>query len=146
MARQPEPVQISKTLLTDPGSRSHDPFGRVRRLPAQQFTDVGARDDHPVIDVEGVACDPGLVRQIGGRFARGDAQLDHPAHGFPLRCEQASIEPWLELIGGKMQRVQNEISSLIDGIGGAMPIYEPGLVEAARGVAQPVADGFQTVE
>src|SRR5438105_1335627 len=108
-------------------------------LPAQQLADVGARHDDPLVDVERVAPDPGLVCQIRRGLARCDARLDHLAHGIALGCQQAGLEPGVELIDRQVQRVQNEVCGLVESIGGTMAVYEPRRIEAAYGIAQPVA-------
>ena len=120
--------------------------GGCLHLPAQQLADIGARHDDPLVDVERMAPDPGLVRQIGRGLARGDAPFDDLAHGGPLGRQQPRIEPGVELIDRQMQRVQDEIGGLVEGIGGAVAVHEPGRVEAAYGIAQPVPDGDELVE
>ena len=61
------------------------------------------------------------------------------SHGLPFAQPEDGIQPGLELIDRQMQRMQDEISRLVERRGGAMAIYEPGCVEAADGITQPVA-------
>ena len=65
---------------------------------AQQFADIGARHNGSLVDKEGVPLDPGLLRDIGGRLARGDAHFDGLAQGLALLRQQAGVEPGVELV------------------------------------------------
>ena len=139
MARQPEPVQRSRTLLTGPGSKSQIPFAlRLGHLPAQELADVGAGDDDALVDIESMALNPSLVGEVGGWLARGDALVDDFPHCPTLRHQEAGIEPGIELIDRQMKSVQNEISGLVERITSTVAIGETGRTEMADRVAQPI--------
>ena len=89
--------------------------------------------------IEGMPLDPGLVREIGGRLARGDARFDDLAQGLALRRQQTGIEPGVELIDRQVQRMENEIGGFVERIAGAVAIDEAGRAEPAHGITQPVA-------
>ena len=73
--------------------------------------------------------DPGLVRQIGGGLARGDARFDDLLQGLALGRQQAGVEPGIELIDRQVQGMQNEIGGFVERIAGAVAINETGRAE-----------------
>src|SRR5262249_3871925 len=60
-------------------------------------------------------------------------------------AQEPSLEPGIELIDGQVQRMQDEIGCLIERVGSAMAIDQLLRVEAAHGIAQPIANGQQLV-
>jgi hypothetical protein len=116
---------------------------RLRRntfqIAGQKLADIRAWHDHPLVDIEGLPLNPGLIGEVGCGLARGDAPLDDLLHGLPFRGQKVTIQPRFELIDRQMQRVQDEECCLVERRCGAMSINQPGCVEAADGETQPVA-------
>src|SRR5262249_30266701 len=95
--------------------------------------------------VKRVCADPGLVCQIGRRLARFYPRFDDLAQRLALAAQEPSLEPGIELIDGQVQRMQDEISCLIERVGSAMAIDQLLRVEAAHGIAQQIANGQQLI-
>src|SRR4029077_15356107 len=55
---------------------------RAAEMRVQQFADEGTRYDHALVDIERQAAHVGLVDEIGGGLARGDAAAQ-PGEGGP---------------------------------------------------------------
>ena len=89
-----------------------------RESVRQQLGDERARDEHALVDVEAEFAEPRLVRQIRGRHAFVDAPREQRAELAALGLRQLRIEERLEAIERQMQRVQQQVRSLVVRVGG----------------------------
>ncbi len=108
-------------------------------IAGQEFADIRARHDHPLVDIERLPLDPSLIGEVGCGLARGDAPLDDLLQGLPFAHQKAAIHPRLELVWRQMQRMQDEKCRLVERRRGAMAIDQPGCIETTDGETQPVA-------
>src|SRR5262249_59006032 len=103
--------------------------------------EVGGGQDDALVEIKRGPADPGLVCQIGGRLTRFYPRFDDLAQGLALASQEPCFEPGIELIDGQIERMQDEIGRLIERVGGAVAIDQWLRVEAAHGIAQPIAHG-----
>ena len=120
------------------GLRVFDPG---REAVFEQFGEIGTRHDHARIDMEAELAEPGFVQQVGRRQAMHHALLQAFQQRVALAAGKACIEKRLQRVARQMQGGKHDPDRLIPGIVGAVAKMQAGLVEAADGPAQPVADG-----
>ena len=70
-----------------------------------------------------------------------DALIDDLSQRLPFSGQKTAIQPRLELIDRQMQRMQDKECRLVECRGRAVTVNQPGRVEAADGISQPVAHG-----
>ena len=114
--------------------------GAREEVAGQQFADIGARHDHPFVDMEGDAADIGAAEEIGRRLARRDACLDQIGEALALGQDEPGVEERIELVDRKLQGLEHDEGRLVEGIGRAVAIDEAGSVETADREAEEVAD------
>ena len=86
---------------------------------------------------------PCLFGEVSSGDFLGGAAFDDFQY-LPQLCRgKPCIKKWIQLVEGKMERVENEISRFIVSRGGAMAEKEPGFVEAAYCETQQVADSLE---
>jgi hypothetical protein len=116
-------------------------FDPGREAVFEQFGEVGARHDHARIDMEAELAEPGFVQQVGRRQAMDHALLQAFQQRVALAAGKAGIEERLQRIARQVQGGEQDPDRLVPGIVGAVAEMQAGLVEAADGPAQPVAQG-----
>lgn len=114
-----------------------------RQAMVQQLGDGRARHDHPLVDIEAVAAQPGLVRQVGGRQALVHAPVDQVQHAFALLAQHARVQERIQRVGRQVQAMQHQVDGLVPGIVGAMAQGDVAGMEARHRVADQVAQGLQ---
>src|SRR5439155_21889420 len=110
---------------------------------AQQFGNVRAGDQHPLVDIEPVRTEPGFVRQVCGRDALVDAAGYDLQQLLAFDVRESRIEERLETVQRQVQRGQDQVRGLVVRAGRAMPEKKPGLGKARDGVTQPVTNGCE---
>jgi hypothetical protein len=108
-------------------------------LLGNEFGDERARHDHAFVHIEGVGAQPGLVGDVGGRYALDDTALEHGQYAVHFLGQQARVKKRLEAVERQVQGVQNEVGRFVVGFGAAMAEKQLGLVKARYGKAQQVA-------
>lgn len=110
-------------------------------IAEHDFGDERARYDHPLIDIKAVIAEPGFMRQVGGRFAGVDALADQRQYGLGFLRQQVGIEIRFQFVVRQVQRMQDEVGSLVARIGAAVAEMKAGFAEAAYGKTQQIAHG-----
>ncbi len=135
MPMQPEPVHRSST--PSGGSSGNQAAKPVSTSSA----DGRARDQHPLVDVEGQAGEPRLAEQVGQRTPAGDPFPHQGDDAAALHGQQAGVEHRRVDIPGQVQRAQGQGHRFVPGRVAAVAMKQPGQVELAGRPAQAVAQG-----
>ena len=106
----------------------------------QQLADETARHDRPLVDIKWHALDVGLVQQIGGGPAGGDARVDQRNQLRPLGADKARVEEGFERVDRQLEAFQHDERGFVDRVGRAVAVSQLGGVEPADGVAEEIAD------
>jgi hypothetical protein len=101
------------------------------QIIAQQLRDERAWDEHALVDVEAMLPEPGLVHEVGGRFARADPRGDQRFDVCSLLRRHSPVEMRRERIERQLQRVQKEPRRFVAGIRCSVAIRD------ARGLEPP---------
>jgi len=103
----------------------------------QQAGDVRSGHDHPPIDVEGQAVEPGFLQQVRGRNALTNPAPDQPFHAAQVRIVDRDGRIGVE---GEIQGAQHEVGRFVMSIVGAVAVVQSRGREATRGPPHQRAD------
>ena len=116
-------------------------FAAGKGIAGDELAEIGARHDHPLVDMERDAGGVDASEEIGGRLARRDARFDQAENARALlRGDPRRSEPF-EAIGRQVQRLADDEGGFRDRIGGAVGEHELRFVEARHGIADEIEHG-----
>ncbi len=143
MARQPEPVQRSRTRGHGLRVLHQRTALADQRGVAQNLTDVGARHDHPLVHVEAVTVHIGAVQEIGRGFARDDTVADQRREMLAFCLREFLVAMWPEVTDRQVQPFEHDEGGLVAGAGRAVAIGEFRIFEFAGREAEEVTGCLQ---
>ena len=104
-----------------------------------------AVNDDPLIDVEAVVAEPGLMRDVGRGNAFADAPADDFKHISALAAGQAGVHERFESVDWQVQGMQEEVGRFVPGVVAAVAEKQAGFAKAADRKAHHVAQGGKFV-
>jgi hypothetical protein len=110
-------------------------------LLGDELEEIGARDEHALIDVETVVAEQRLLREVGGGSVVDGAAEEDLAHGLGLHGRHAAAQHGLVAIHRDAEGVQEEIERLVVRGGGDLSEREALALVERLGPAEPVAHG-----
>ena len=125
-------VEHAVGLVAEPG---------VDAAVGQHFGDEGTGHDHALVHVEGHALQPGLVRQVGCGLAGTDALVDQGQGFVALSIGDGVVGHLVQRIERMAEAPQDQPSSFVKGVGGAVAKSNLGLGQAFSRLFNQFNDG-----